>query len=64
MRVACLLALLALVVLIVMALRLDGFNAALFSFVGMPSLAAAIALYVFKRWRIGAFRPSTSGPNV
>jgi len=55
-RAACLLALLSLAILVVVAVRLDGATATLFSFVGMPALAAAIALYVLQRWRAGAFR--------
>ena len=54
-RAACLLALLSLAILVVVAVRLDGATATLFSFVGMPALAAAIGLYVLKRWRAGAF---------
>ena len=54
-RVACILALIALVILIVVAVHLDGATATLFSFVGIPALAAAMGLYVFRRWRAGAF---------
>jgi hypothetical protein len=56
LRVACLLALLSLAILVVVAAHLNGATATLFSFVGMPALAAAIALYVLQRWRVGAFR--------
>jgi urea transporter len=63
MRLACLLALIALAVLILTAVHLDGATATLFSFLGMPALTAAVGLYVFKRWQLGAFRrasrPST-----
>ena len=55
-RAACLLALLSLAILVVVAVRLDGATATLFSFVGMPALAAAMGLYVLHRWRTGAFR--------
>ena len=55
-RAACLLALLSLAILVVVAVRLDGATATLFSFVGMPALAAAMGLYVLQRWRAGAFR--------
>ena len=55
-RAACLLALLSLAILVVVAVRLDGATATLFSFVGMPALAAAMGLYVLERWRTGAFR--------
>jgi hypothetical protein len=56
LHVACLLALLSLAVLVVVAVYLNGATATLFSFVGMPALAAAIGLYVLQRWRAGAFR--------
>jgi hypothetical protein len=65
MRVACLLALVALAVLIIASVHLDGGTATLFSFVGIPALVAAMGLYVLQRWRAGAFhwtgnsRPST-----
>ena len=55
-HVACLLALLSLAILVVVAVHLNGATATLFSFVGMPALAAAIGLYVLQRWRTGAFR--------
>ena len=64
-RVACFLALIALAVLIVTAVRLNGATATMFSFLGIPALVAAIGLYVLQRWRAGAFhatgnsRPST-----
>ena len=58
-RVACVLALIALAIVVVVAVRLDGFTATLFSFVGIPALAAALGLYAFARWRAGAFRPVT-----
>ena len=56
MRLACVLALIALAVLILTAVHLDGATATLFSFVGIPALAAAVGLYVLKRWQLGAFR--------
>jgi len=56
LRVACFLALLSLAILVVVAVHLNGATATLFSFVGMPALAAAMGLYVFHRWRTGAFR--------
>ena len=55
MRVACLLALVALAVLIIASVHLDGGTATLFSFVGIPALVAAMGLYVLQRWRSGAF---------
>jgi hypothetical protein len=64
-RVACLLALIALAVLILVSVHLNGATATLFSFVGIPALVAALGLYVLQRWRAGAFhatgnsRPST-----
>jgi urea transporter len=64
MRIACVLALIALTILIVVAVHLDGATATLFSFIGIPALTAALALYVIQRWRVGAFRraprPSTT----
>ena len=63
MRLACFLALIALAVVILTAVHLDGATATLFSFVGIPALAAAMVIYAFKRWQMGAFRrasqPST-----
>ena len=56
-RTACVLALIALAIVIVVAVDLDGFTATLFSFVGIPALAAAMGLYGLARWRAGAFRP-------
>ena len=56
MRIACLLALIALAVLIVTAVHLDGATATMFSFIGIPALVAALGLYVLERWRTGAFR--------
>ena len=53
-RLACLLVLVALVIAVVLAVRPTGPNAILFSFVGMPSLAAGILLFGVKRWRDGA----------
>jgi len=56
MRIAALLALIALAILIVTAVHLDGATATMFSLVGIPALAAALGLYVIHRWRMGAFR--------
>ena len=56
MRVACVLAIVALTILVIVALRLDGATATMFSFIGMPAVAVAVALYVLKRWQSGAFR--------
>jgi hypothetical protein len=55
-RIACVLALIALAIVIVVAVHLDGFTATLFSFVGMPALGAAMGFYGLARWRAGAFR--------
>lgn len=55
-RLACVLALFSLVILVVVAVRLNGATATLFSFAGMPALAAAMGIYVIQRWREGAFR--------
>jgi hypothetical protein len=63
MRVACLFALIALAILILTAVHLDGATATMFSFIGIPALAAALVLYVIQRWRVapsGAPASSTS----
>jgi hypothetical protein len=54
-RVACFLALIALAILVVAAVRLDGMTATMFSLLGIPALVAAIGLYMLQRWRSGAF---------
>jgi len=54
-RVACLLGLIALTVLILTSVHLDGATATLFSFLGIPALVAAMGFYVLQRWRAGAF---------
>jgi len=62
-RIACVLALIALAVLVLMIVRLDGATAILFSFVGYPALGLALLVYGYVRWREGAFRitrPSAS----
>ena len=56
MRLACLLGLVAAASVVRVAVRTDGEGAILFSFVGFPALAAALALYASARWRAGAFR--------
>jgi hypothetical protein len=63
-RAACVLALIALAIVIVVAVHLDGFTATLFSFVGIPALAAAMGLYGLARWRAGAFRPDVRNRPV
>jgi hypothetical protein len=64
-RVACVLALIALAVLIVVSAHLDGATATLFSFVGIPALVAAMVLYVLQRWRAGAFHwTGNSRPSI
>ena len=66
MRAACLLGLIALAILMLIEVRLDGATATIFSFLGIPALAAAVGLYLLHRWRAGAFhftgasRPPTS----
>ena len=55
-RTACTLALVAVAIVIVVALRTDGQTAMLFSFVGMPTLGLALVLYFVARLREGAFR--------
>ena len=54
-RLACFLGLIALAVMFLLIFRLDGATATLFSFVGMPSLALALLIYVVARWRAGDF---------
>ena len=63
MRVACLLGLIALIILVITALHLDGATASMFSFIGIPALAVAVGLYVIKRWQLGAFRRA-SPPSI
>ena len=53
-RLASLLGLIALVIVVITAIRPTGPNAVLFSFVGMPALAAGILVFGIKRWRDGA----------
>lgn len=55
-RLACLLALVALAMLFPLVANLSGWTAILFSFIGMPALALALACYGIARWRAGAFR--------
>lgn len=55
-RLACFFGLVALAVLILFVVRLEGATAILFVFVGFPSLALALALYAIQRWRSGGFR--------
>ena len=59
-RLACVLALVALVMLFPLVADLSGRTAILFSFIGMPALGLALACYVYARWREGAFRLSGS----
>ena len=64
-RAACLLALIALAILMLVAARLDGATATIFSFVGIPALIVAMGVYVVQRWRTGAFHPTgTSRPSM
>ena len=53
-RLACLLVLIALVIVAFVAIDPSGPNAILFSFIGMPALGAGILLFGVKRWRDGA----------
>jgi len=55
-RLACLFGLIALAALGLLIVRLDGAAAIVFSFIGMPALGLALALYGAARWRAGAFR--------
>jgi len=62
-RVACAFGLIALAILILTSIRLDGATATMFSFLGIPALVAAMGLYVLQRWRAGAFHSTgTSRP--
>jgi hypothetical protein len=54
-RLACLLVLIALGPVVLMAIRPSGPNAILFSFVGVPALAAGVLVFGIRRWRDGAF---------
>lgn len=60
-RLACFFGLVALAALALLIVRLDGGTAIVFSFVGMPALGLALALYAFARWRAGAFRLGAPG---
>ena len=55
-RLACALGLVGVASVIRIAVRTDGMGAIVFSFVGAPALAVALALYATARWRAGAFR--------
>ena len=55
-RLACALGLVGVASVIRVAVRTDGVGAILYSFVGVPALTAALALYATARWRAGAFR--------
>lgn len=57
-RLACLLVLIALVIVAVVAVHPSGPNAILFSFIGMPALGADILVFGVKRWRDGALSES------
>ncbi len=59
-RLACVLALIALAVLLQMVVHLDGASAIAFCFIGLPALTLAVALYALARWRAGAFRSNTN----
>jgi hypothetical protein len=62
-RLACLLGLVALAMLFPVVLDLSGRTAILFSFIGMPALGLALAIYGIGRWREGAFRLSEGSPR-
>jgi hypothetical protein len=55
-RLACLFGLIALAVLVLFVVRLEGATAILYVFVGFPALALGLTLYAIRRWRAGAFR--------
>jgi hypothetical protein len=61
-RLACFLGLVALAALAAMLVRLDGATAIVYSFVGIPALGLALAVYAVARWRAGAFR--LNGPHA
>jgi len=63
-RLACVLVLMSLVAVVLLALETTGPNAIVFSFVGAPLLAAGVAVYVFQRWREGAFRAPQPSPQT
>jgi len=60
-RLACLLALISLVPLVVFIFDLNGATATVFSFVGMPALGLALLIYFVERWRAGGFH---EGPGT
>jgi hypothetical protein len=55
-RLACIFALIAITALVVLVTNLNGATATIFSFIGMPALGLALALYGIERWRAGAFQ--------
>jgi hypothetical protein len=59
-RLACVLALVALAMIFPLVMDLSGRTAILFSFVGMPALGLGLSCYAYARWRAGAFRVSDS----
>jgi hypothetical protein len=63
MRLACVLALVALAALAPMLAHLDGATATLFSFVGLPALSLAVIVYGVARWRAGAFTVADDDPT-
>lgn len=56
-RLACLLALVALAALVLLVVRDDGGSAIAFSFIGFPALALAMGCYALHRMRAGASSP-------
>lgn len=54
-RLACLLGFISLLPLALMLVNLTGETATIFSFLGFPSLALALVVYFFARWREGGF---------
>jgi hypothetical protein len=58
-RLACLLALVAIAALVLLVARDDGGSAIAFSFLGVPALALAMGLYALHRLRAGS---STRSP--
>jgi hypothetical protein len=62
-RLACVCGLIALAILVLLVVRLEGATAIAFSFVGFPALGLAALVYAIARWRAGAFHSSAISPS-
>lgn len=62
-RVAYLLALLAIATIFPLVIDLSGQTAIVFMFVGFPALAVAIVIFVIERWRAGVFTFGRGDPD-